>query len=123
MNDERGSLTFGQETDQVPFSIKRYFSIFNVPAKQTRGHHAHKATHQFLVCLSGSCEIEVDNGTTREKLSFTSPSQGLHVPPMNWVSLSKFAPHTVLLVLTSDVYLADDYIRDYEQFVKMVKGK
>jgi acetyltransferase-like isoleucine patch superfamily enzyme len=123
VKDLRGNLSFGEGSRQVPFDIKRYFLVFGVTSLYLRGEHAHKALHQFLICVHGSCRVVADDGVTREEFALEAPSVGLYVPPMTWLVHYKYSPDTILLVLTSDVYDADDYIREYQQFRALLNNK
>jgi len=119
--DLRGSLTFGEVDQQLPFKPQRYFVISDVPSMEVRGEHAHRDLHQFLVCLKGSCAIIVDDGKSRDEITLDRPEVGVYLPPMIWGIQYKFTSDAILLVLASDVYDADDYIRDYDQFMELVK--
>jgi len=119
--DMRGGLSFGEYDQHLPFAPKRYFVIFDVPSMEVRGEHAHKAQHQFLVCLKGSCAVVLDDGTHRDEILLDRPGLGLYIPPMIWGIQYKYTADAVLLVLTSDVYDANDYIRDYDLFVSELK--
>ena len=121
--DLRGCLSFGQYNQHLPFAPKRYFLVFNVPSKEVRGEHAHKRLHQFLLCVKGSCSIVLDDGKYRDELLLDSPSVGLYLPPMIWAIQYKYTSDAVLLVLASDVYDADDYIRDYDKFMEAVERR
>ena len=118
--DQNGSLSFGEVEKHLPFTPKRFFVVFDVPSMEVRGEHAHKELHQFLVCLKGSCSIMLDDGEYRDEVVLDSPSVGLHVPPNLWGVQYKFSADAVLLVLASDIYKADDYIHDYQQFIEHV---
>jgi UDP-2-acetamido-3-amino-2,3-dideoxy-glucuronate N-acetyltransferase len=118
--DLRGSLTFGEFDQHLPFIPKRYFVISDVPSMEVRGEHAHRELHQFLVCLRGSCMIIVDDGKSRDEIILDRPEFGVYLPPMIWGIQYKFTSDAILLVLASDVYDADDYIRDYGQFKELV---
>ncbi len=120
ISDLRGSLTFAEYPGDLPFQPRRFFLISNVPGKDVRGEHAHKELHQFLVCTHGSCSIVVDNGQQRCEILLDKPTLGLHVPPMIWATEYKFTSDAVLLVLASDIYKADDYIRDYSEYLRLV---
>jgi acetyltransferase-like isoleucine patch superfamily enzyme len=122
VNDLRGSLTFGQHGLHLPFAPKRYFVIFQVPGKEVRGEHAHRTLHQFLVCLTGSVRVMVDDGRERDEVALDRPDLGLYVPPMVWAAQFHYTQDAVLLVLASDVYDPDDYIRSYEEFLRAVRG-
>lgn len=119
--DMRGSLSFAEIGQFIPFQPKRYFLIFDIPSREIRGEHAHKTLHQFLVCVKGSCAVVVDDGLAREEYVLDSPGVGIHVPPNVWAAQYKYSPDAVLLVLASDTYDPDDYIRDYNQYLEMVK--
>lgn len=120
ITDRRGSLSFGQHDQHLPFAPKRYFIVYGVPENEIRGRHAHKKCHQFTVCVKGSCLIGMDDGRNRDEVALDHPGVGLYVPPMIWTVVSKFSPDAVQLVLTSDAYLEEDYIRDYNEFLKAV---
>ncbi|MFZ5884575.1 MAG: WxcM-like domain-containing protein [Chloroflexota bacterium] len=115
--DLRGSLSFGEYDKHLPFAPKRYFVIFGVPSMEVRGEHAHRAQHQYLVCLQGSCAVVLDDGRKREEVRLNQPDLGLHIPPMIWATQYKFTQDAILLVLASDVYDADDYIRSYDEYL------
>jgi acetyltransferase-like isoleucine patch superfamily enzyme/dTDP-4-dehydrorhamnose 3,5-epimerase-like enzyme len=119
--DLRGSLTFAEYNDSLPFIPRRYFLVFDVPSREVRGEHAHRECHQFLVCVKGSCSVVVDDGEKRAEISLNRPNLGLHIPPMVWATEYKYSADAVLLVLASEVYKAEDYIRDYDLFLKEIK--
>ena len=119
--DIRGSLTVGEFEQHIPFSPKRYFIVFDVPSKETRGEHAHRACHQFLICVRGSCSVLVDDGENRIETVLNSPDFGLHLSPMVWGVQYKYSEDAVLLVFASHHYDSADYIRDYSDFIKEVK--
>jgi UDP-2-acetamido-3-amino-2,3-dideoxy-glucuronate N-acetyltransferase len=121
VTDIRGSLTVGEFERSIPFPVKRYFVVFNVPSKEVRGEHAHFKCHQFLICVRGSCSVVVDDGVLREELLLDSPDVGVHLPPMVWGTQYKYTQDAVLLVFASDYYDASDYIRSYENFLEIVK--
>lgn len=115
-DDSRGSLVVGELNKQLPFSIERFFFVSHVPEGETRGIHAHKTCHQFLVCVSGSVKAMVDDGQTRSIVTLDRPTLGLHMPPMTWGTQYDYSNNAVLLVLASHVYDANDYLHDYEEF-------
>lgn len=121
--DLRGSLSFAQVNDHLPFEPKRYFIVYDVPSRNVRGEHAHRRLNQFLVCIKGSCAVVVDDGANRSEIILDRPTRGLHVPPLVWATEYKYTPDAVLLVLADDEYDADDYIRDYEDFQNEIKGR
>jgi acetyltransferase-like isoleucine patch superfamily enzyme len=120
--DIRGSLSVGEVNREVPFEVKRYFLVFGVPSLETRGEHAHYECHQFLICVSGSCNVVADDGVNRQEFVLDRPELGLHLPPMTWGIQYKYSKDAVLLVLASHSYDASDYIRDYAQFKSLVNG-
>jgi UDP-2-acetamido-3-amino-2,3-dideoxy-glucuronate N-acetyltransferase len=119
--DLRGGLSFGEYDKHLPFLPKRYFVIYDVPSMEVRGEHAHREQHQFLVCLKGSCSVVLDDGKNRDEVLLDRPNIGLYLPPMVWGTQYKYTSDAILLVLVSDVYDADDYIRDYDLFLREVK--
>ena len=120
IEDLRGKLSFGEIGQHLPFTPKRYFLVFDVPSQEVRGEHAHKALHQFLVCIKGSVSVALDDGQSRDEIKLDSPNLGLHVPPMAWRVHYKYSSDAILLVLASDVYRADDYIRNYDEFLSLL---
>ncbi len=122
IEDLRGALTFGEIDQHLPFTPKRFFVVFDVPSREVRGEHAHRKLHEFLVCLRGSCALALDDGNARDEIVLDTPTVGLHVPPMLWRVHYKYSPDAIMLALCSDTYDADDYVRDYEQFLALVRG-
>jgi carbonic anhydrase/acetyltransferase-like protein (isoleucine patch superfamily)/dTDP-4-dehydrorhamnose 3,5-epimerase-like enzyme len=116
--DMRGSLSVAEVGKQLPFQPKRYFIVFDVPSAEVRGEHAHKTLHQFVVCVKGSMSLVVDDGEHRQEYVLDRPDRGLHIQPMVWATQYKYTADAVQLVLASDVYDAEDYIRDYDEFLK-----
>lgn len=121
ITDPRGNLTFIESTRHIPFDIRRVFYLYDVPTASDRGAHAHKTLHQFLICLSGSFDVSVDDGFNQSIIHLNRPWQGLHIPPMIWASEINFDPGSICLVLASDLYDASDYYRDYSIFLEHVK--
>jgi dTDP-4-dehydrorhamnose 3,5-epimerase-like enzyme len=119
INDARGNLTFIEELRHVPFDIQRVFYLYDVPTGADRGAHAHREHHQFLICLSGSFDVEVDDGTSRRTFHLNRPWKGLHVPPMIWAAEKNFDPGSVCLVLSSHLFEEADYIRDYDDYLSV----
>jgi UDP-2-acetamido-3-amino-2,3-dideoxy-glucuronate N-acetyltransferase len=116
VQDTRGALSFCEIGRHLPFTVERYFLVFQVAGEAARGFHAHRTLHQFLTCVHGSCHVAVDDGETRQEFVLDSPSLGLHLPPMVWGTQYRYSPGAVLLVLASDPYDEADYIRDYAEF-------
>jgi len=118
--DIRGSLTVGEFDRSIPFSAKRYFMVFDVPSLETRGEHAHRACHQFLICVRGSCAVVADDGTNRQEFLLDRPDLGIHLSPMVWGIQYKYSADAVMLVFASHYYDSADYIRDYSEFRQLV---
>lgn len=116
VTDRRGNLSFIEEERHVPFPIRRVFYIYDIPSGQTRGAHAHKTLHQFVVCLSGSLEVQLADGLVERTVRLNRPWIGLHIPPMIWANEANFDPGTVYVVLASELYDEADYIRDIKTF-------
>ena len=123
ITDPRGNLSVIESEINIPFEIKRVFYLYDVPTESGRGAHAHYKLHQFLVPLSGSFDVELDDGYNKAIVHLNRPWIGLHIPPMIWASEVNFDSSSVCLVLASDIYREDDYIRDYEQFLYVIKGE
>lgn len=121
--DMRGSLTVGQFEDQIPFRPRRYFMVFDVPSRETRGEHAHRECEQFLICVRGSCAVVVDDGVNCAELTLDSPDKGIYLPPMTWGVQYKYSNDAILLVFASHYYDASDYIRDYSEFLSEINLK
>jgi dTDP-4-dehydrorhamnose 3,5-epimerase-like enzyme len=122
ISDTRGNLTFIEEMNHIPFEIKRVFYIYDIPTAVERGAHAHKQNHQYLICLSGSMDVLLDDGTHKKEVHLNRPWQGLHIPPLIWASEANFSPNTLYLVLASESYDEDDYYREYNGFLDAVRG-
>ena len=120
-NSDVGYLIALEGNREIPFDIKRIYYIYNVPKEIKRGSHAHKTLEQILICMSGSIKIKVDNGNEKRIFELSNPSKGLYVGPGIWREMYDFNQSSVLLVLASEYYNEDDYIRDYEKFMKMIK--
>jgi UDP-2-acetamido-3-amino-2,3-dideoxy-glucuronate N-acetyltransferase len=118
--DLRGNLSVVEKKD-IPFSPKRFFWVYDVPSKEVRGEHAHKIQKQFLVCTKGSVVVLVDDGHSRDEFVLDKPNLGIYIPPMLWAAEYKYSPDAVLLIFASDVYDPDDYIRDYDEFLRLVE--
>jgi UDP-2-acetamido-3-amino-2,3-dideoxy-glucuronate N-acetyltransferase len=120
VDDIRGSLTVGEFGKEIPFGVQRYFMVFDVPSIETRGEHAHRQCHQFLICTNGSCSVVADDGINRQEFLLNSPELGLYLPPMTWGIQYKYTDDAVLLVFASHSYDETDYIRDYSEFLSFV---
>lgn len=115
INDYRGNLAV-IEKDVIPFKIERVYYLFDVPSGSSRGGHAHKNLKQFLIALSGSFDVVLKDGKNEKRITLNNPSKGLLIKPGIWRELENFSSGAVCLVLASNVYNEDDYIRDFSVF-------
>jgi UDP-2-acetamido-3-amino-2,3-dideoxy-glucuronate N-acetyltransferase len=120
--DLRGSLTVAEFERDLPFMPQRHFVVYDVPSQETRGEHAHRRCHQFLVCVHGSVRVLADDGMRRQEFTLDSPCVGIHLPPMIWGTQYRYSPDAVLLVFASEPYDNDDYIRNYDEFLSLVRS-
>jgi RimJ/RimL family protein N-acetyltransferase len=114
-----GNISLVEGVKNFPFRVKRVFYLYDIPAGESRGAHAHKECHQFLIAASGSFEIILDDGTNEKKVTLNRPFYGLHIPPLVWAYELNFSSGAIALVLTSDLYDGNDYIRDYSTYKKL----
>jgi acetyltransferase-like isoleucine patch superfamily enzyme len=121
--DIRGSLVAGEIPDVLPFPPARFFIVHKVPGTEVRGEHAHKKCHQFLVCVSGSLHVVIDDGTNRQEVILDRPEIGLYLQPLVWGVQYQYTTDGVLLVFASQPYDPNDYIRDYGQWLDLVKAR
>ena len=121
MHDKEGNLTFIYENIHVPFNINRVFYSYDIPGGESRGAHAHKKCHQFLIAASGSFEVALDDGINKRTVLLNRPFWGLHVPPGIWASEQGFSSGSICLVLASEGYSEDDYIRNYDDYLEYLK--
>lgn len=120
ITDVRGNLSFVEQENHIPFKIERTFWIYDVPGGEDRGGHAYKNTEEFIIALSGSFDVVLDDGTGKEQTFQLNRSYyGLYVPKMMWCQMRNFSTNSVAMVLASTPYNADDYIRDYEIFKEL----
>ena len=122
LGDERGSLVALEGNKSVPFDIKRVYYIFGTKEGVSRGFHAHRNLKQVAVCVTGSCRFVIDNGSHREEIVLDSSTTGLVIEDLTWREMYDFSPDCVLMVLASEYYNESDYIRDYEEFLKVVNN-
>ena len=120
VNDPRGNLTFIENSRHVPFDIKRVYYLYDVPGGSDRGGHAHKSLHQFIISMSGSFDVVLDDGDRKRRLHLSRSYYGLYVCPMTWRYIDNFSSGAVCLVLASDLYDEGDYFRDYSEFLRAV---
>lgn len=118
VHDQRGNLSVVEGGDLVPFDIKRLYYLYDVPGGATRGGHAHKNLRQLIIAASGSFDVVLDNGKTRQKFSLNRSYKGLYIPTMIWREIENFSSGAVCMVLASEHYDESDYIYDYNEFLK-----
>ena len=116
VHDQRGNLTFIEAGRHIPFRIRRVYYLYDVPGGAERGAHAHRNLHQFMIAMSGSFDIHVDDGTDKSSFHLNRSYYGLYIPPMTWRWIDNFSSGSVLMVLASDYYDEKDYIREYGTF-------
>ena len=122
MGDERGSLIALEENHNAPFDIKRVYYIFGTKENVRRGYHAHKDLKQIAICVSGSCMFHLDDGTEQQEILLNTPAQGLLIEGLVWREMYDFSSDCVLLVLASEHYDVNDYVREYDAFKKLVNN-
>lgn len=122
INDVRGNLSFIEGGQHIPFDIKRVYYLYDVPGGSYRGSHAHKNLHQFIVAISGSFDVVLDDGKEKKRFHLNRSYCGLYVCPMMWRDLDNFSSGSVCMVLASAHYDEDDYIRNREEFLTLTKA-
>jgi hypothetical protein len=120
--DERGNLSFIEGGNHIPFKIERTYMIYDVPGGEIRGGHAYKELHEFIVALSGSFDVVLDDGNEKRTYSLNRSYYGLYVPKMIWRSLENFSTNSLCMILASEKYKEDDYLRDYDEFKNKING-
>ncbi|MEM7733115.1 MAG: FdtA/QdtA family cupin domain-containing protein [Pseudomonadota bacterium] len=120
MTDVRGNLTFVEGCNHIPFDIKRVYYLYDVPGGADRGEHAHKALHQFVICMSGSFDLLLDDGFEKKRFHLNRSYYGIYVCPMIWRYLDNFSSGSVCMVLASEPYDEADYIRDRDTYLRAV---
>lgn len=117
--DVRGNLSFAEQNNHIPFEIKRTYWIYDVPGGECRGGHAFRATEEFIVALSGGFDVIVDNGKERNKFTLNRSYYGLYIPKGLWREIDNFSTNSLALEFASTNYNTDDYVRDYEDYLKL----
>lgn len=121
IGDRNGHITAINNNVEIPFDIKRIFYLYDIPGGESRGAHAHKECHQFLVAASGSFEVLLDDGITKRQVLLNRPDLGLHIPPGIWASEINFSSGSICLVLASHTYNEADYLRSYNDYVEFIR--
>jgi len=112
-----GNLTYIYNNVHIPFDVKRVFYLYDIPGGESRGAHAHKRCHQFVIAASGSFEVLLDDGVCKRTVALNRPFFGLHIPPGIWAEEQGFSSGSICLVLASEKYDESDYIRDYNDYI------
>jgi oxalate decarboxylase/phosphoglucose isomerase-like protein (cupin superfamily) len=120
--DPRGNLSFFENSKQIPFDIKRTYWIYDVPGGEMRGSHAFKESHEFIIALSGSFDVILNDGENNIKYSLNRSYYGLYVPNLLWRSIENFSTNSLALIVSSIAYDATDYIRDFDEF-KIIRNE
>ncbi len=118
IHDPQGNLTFIESNSHIPFDIERVYYVYDVPGGAERGGHAHKGLHQFIIAMSGSFDITLDDGKDKKTFHLARSYYGLYVCPMMWREIDNFSSGSVLIVLASNKYSDDDYNRNYDDFMR-----
>ncbi|SMF34364.1 sugar 3,4-ketoisomerase [Desulfovibrio gilichinskyi] len=123
IEDNRGNLTFIENSRHIPFDIKRVYYLYDVPGGESRGGHAHKELRQYIIAASGSFDVILDDGKNKTTFSLNRSYYGLYIPKMTWRELENFSSGSVCLVLASEYYDPSDYYYTYEDFLKAVNER
>lgn len=118
IQNRSGNITAIENNVEIPFEAERIFYLYDIPGGESRGAHAHKECHQFLVAASGSFEVQLDDGKVKKTVMLNQPYRGLHIPPGIWASEVNFSSGAICLVIASHKYSEGDYIREYSEFLK-----
>jgi len=118
IHNRAGNISIIENNQQLPFEIMRIFYLYDIPGGESRGAHAHKECHQFLIAASGAFEVLLDDGKTKRLVQLNRSYQGLHIPPGIWASEINFSSGSICMVLASKIYNEEDYLRDYQDFLK-----
>ena len=116
-SNRKGNLTVVENGETLPFNVKRVYYLYDVPGGENRGSHAHRKLEQLIIAASGSFTVTLDDGANKRSFTLNRPYQGLYVKPGLWRDLDNFSSGAVCLVLASEVYEKEDYIRDYKEFI------
>ena len=122
ITDPRGNLTFVEENKHIPYDIKRVFFLYDVPGGENRAGHALKTCYQLLIAASGSFDVTLDDGNEKKTFQLNRSYHGLSIPPLMWREIDNFSSGSVCMVLASEFYSEADYYREYEDFLKAVRG-
>lgn len=123
ITDHRGNLTFIESGRHLPFDVKRVYYLYDVPGGAARAGHGHRNLHQFMISMSGSFDVTLDDAVDKKIFHLNRPYYGLYIPPMMWRYLDNFSSGAVCMVLASEYYDEADYLRDYDQFLAEARGR
>ncbi|MCS3531090.1 FdtA/QdtA family cupin domain-containing protein [Chryseobacterium sp. JUb7] len=121
--DKRGNLSFFEHPNQLPFEIQRTYWIYDVPGGEVRGSHAFKEQQEFIIALSGSFDVVIHDGSEEQRFSLNRSYYGLYIPKMYWRRLENFSTNSLALIVSDKSYNEQDYIRDFEEFKKLLNEK
>nr|WP_221414084.1 FdtA/QdtA family cupin domain-containing protein [Empedobacter falsenii] len=121
--DKRGNLSFFQGNNQLPFEIARTYWIYDVPGGEVRGSHAFKNQNEFIIALSGSFDVVINDGAVEQRFSLNRSYYGLYIPKMLWRKLENFSTNSLALIVSDKKYDENDYIRDFDEFKKLINAK
>ncbi|NVK04818.1 MAG: WxcM-like domain-containing protein [Flavobacteriia bacterium] len=122
IGDRQGHITAINNAEEIPFEVKRIFYLYDIPAGESRGAHAHKECHQLLVAVTGGFEVLLDDGHVQRVVQINRPNQALHIPPGIWASEMNFAGGSICLVLASHTYAESDYLRSYDDYLQYISA-
>ncbi len=120
---DNGNLTVVEDNNEIPFKIKRTFYLYDIPGGEDRGGHSHRTLYQFIIAISGSFDVKLDDGVSKKTVTLNRPYEGLLVVPGIWDELCNFSSGSVCAVIVSDVYQEKDYVRNYQEFIRLTAGK
>lgn len=120
---DNGTIAVAQNSDRLPFAMKRAFYLYDIPSGSSRGGHAHITDHQLIVAVSGAFTVNLTDGHEDSSFFLSQPNEGLYVPPGIWLNLERFSSGSVCLTLSSGNYQEDDYLREYDRFINLKKKK
>lgn len=121
LNSKAGNITVLENKNNIPFSVKRIYYLYDVPGGEARGGHAHYELEQYIIAASGSFDVVLDDGINRRRVTLNRPYMALHIVPGLWRELDNFSSGSITMVLASELYKEMDYIRDYKEFLKIKK--
>ncbi|MGV0926025.1 sugar 3,4-ketoisomerase [Empedobacter sp. ULE_I145] len=121
--DKRGNLSFFEGNNQLPFEIARTYWIYDVPGGEVRGSHAFKNQNEFIIALSGSFDVVINDGSVEQRFSLNRSYYGLYIPKMLWRKLENFSTNSLALIVSDKKYDENDYIRDFDEFKKLINAK